>query len=68
MVGGALSLWGVRPGGGGLRWGAPFVVGAVVGSLNHLTRKFCFGAFFGRNKVLEMHLALFLDQLREASG
>ena len=43
--------------------GAPLVVGAEVGSLNHFTQKNCFGAFFGPNEVLEMHLALYLDQV-----
>ena len=34
----------------------------VVGSLKHFTPKFHFGALFGPNKVLEMHIAPFLDQ------
>ena len=39
------------------------ISGLMVGSLNHFTPKFCFGALFGPNKVLETHLALLLDQL-----
>ena len=34
-----------------------------MGSLNHFTQKFRFEALFGRNDVLEIHVAPHLDQL-----